>query len=45
MTLIPFGRKLKSLGRLRHVAGVLTRHGYGWLVLNRQTPAAGNAAR
>jgi len=34
MTLIPFGRKLKSLGRLSHVAGVLTRHGYGWLVLN-----------
>ena len=34
MTLIPFGRKLKSLGRLRHVASVLTRHGYGWLVLN-----------
>jgi ubiquinone biosynthesis protein len=34
MTLIPFGRKLKSLGRLRYVAGVLTRHGYGWLVVN-----------
>jgi len=34
MTLIPFGRKLRSLNRLRHVASVLTRHGYGWLVVN-----------
>jgi ubiquinone biosynthesis protein len=34
MTLIPFGRQLKSLGRLRRVAGVLSRHGYGWLVIN-----------
>ncbi|MBM4017873.1 MAG: hypothetical protein FJ288_06010 [Planctomycetes bacterium] len=34
MSLIPFGRQLKSLSRLSHVAGVLSRHGYGWLVLN-----------
>jgi len=34
MTFIPFGRQLKSLGRLRHVASVLSRHGYGWLVIN-----------
>ena len=33
MTLIPFGRRLKSLGRLGHVGTILTRHGFGWLVL------------
>ncbi len=33
MTLIPFGRQLKSLGRLGHVGTVLTKHGFGWLVL------------
>jgi len=33
MTLIPFGRQLKSLGRLGHVGSVLTKHGFGWLVL------------
>ncbi|MGB3087112.1 MAG: AarF/ABC1/UbiB kinase family protein [Phycisphaerae bacterium] len=34
MTLIPFGRQLKSLGRLGAVAGVLTKHGFGWLVVS-----------
>jgi len=34
MTLIPFGRQLKSLGRLGHVGSVLTKHGFGWLVVN-----------
>jgi len=34
MTFIPFGRKLKSLGRLSHVGSVLTQHGFGWLVVN-----------
>jgi ubiquinone biosynthesis protein len=33
MTLIPFGRQLKSLGRLGHVGTILTKHGFGWLVL------------
>ena len=33
MTLIPFGRQLRSLGRLGHVGSVLTKHGFGWLVL------------
>jgi len=33
MTLIPFGRQLRSLGRLGHVGTVLTKHGFGWLVL------------
>ena len=33
MTLIPFGRQLKNLGRLGRVGTVLTRHGFGWLVL------------
>jgi len=33
MTLIPFGRQLKSLGRLGHVGSVLTKHGFGWLVV------------
>jgi len=34
MTLIPFGRKLRSLGRLGRVGSVLTKHGFGWLVVN-----------
>ena len=34
MTLIPFGRQLKELGRLGHVLGVLTRHGFGWLIIS-----------
>ena len=34
MTLIPFGRKLKSLGRVGHVVSVLTKHGFGWLAVN-----------
>ena len=32
MTLIPFGRQLKSLGRLGHVGSVLSKHGFGWFV-------------
>ena len=34
MTLIPFGRRLKEIGRLGTVIRVLTRHGFGWLVLS-----------
>jgi ubiquinone biosynthesis protein len=33
MTLIPFGRQLKHLNRLRHVGSILTKHGYGWLIV------------
>jgi len=33
MTLIPFGRQLKSLGRFGAVVSVLTKHGFGWLVV------------
>jgi len=34
MTLIPFGRQLRSLGRLGAVAAVLTKHGFGWVVIS-----------
>lgn len=34
MTLIPFGRRLKELGRLGQVLSVLTKHGFGWLVVS-----------
>ncbi len=34
MTLIPFGRRLKELGRLGHVITVLTKHGFGWVVVS-----------
>ena len=34
MNLMPFGKKLRSLGRLGHVGSVLTKHGFGWLVIN-----------
>ena len=34
MMLIPFGRKLKSLGRLGHVVSILTKHGFGWVAVN-----------
>ena len=34
MELIPFGRQLKSLNRLRHVGQILSAHGYGWLVVS-----------
>ena len=34
MTLIPFGRQLKNLGRLSQVGGVLSKHGFGWLVVS-----------
>ena len=34
MSLIPFGRQLKRLGRLRHVGVVLSRHGFGWLIVS-----------
>jgi ubiquinone biosynthesis protein len=34
MSLIPFGKQLKSLGRLGHVVSVLTKHGFGWLVIS-----------
>jgi ubiquinone biosynthesis protein len=34
MDLIPFGRRLKSLNRLRHVGQILSAHGYGWLVVS-----------
>ena len=33
MSLIPFGRKLKSLGRLGRVVSILTHHGFGWLAV------------
>ena len=33
MTLLPFGGRLKSLGRLGHVASILTKHGFGWLAV------------
>jgi len=33
MTLIPFGRRLRNLGRLGHVASVLTKHGFGWVAV------------
>ena len=33
MALIPFGRRLKSLGRLGHVGSILTKHGFGWLTV------------
>ncbi len=34
MTLIPFGRRLREIGRLGHVLSVLTKHGFGWLVVS-----------
>ena len=34
MSLIPFGRQIRSLSRLGHVVTVLSRHGFGWLVLS-----------
>jgi len=34
MTLIPFSRQIRNLGRLGHVGSVLTKHGFGWLVVN-----------
>ncbi len=34
MELIPFGRQLRNLGRLRHVGHILSMHGYGWLVVS-----------
>jgi len=33
MTLIPFGRQLKSLSRLGHVMSILTKHGFGWVAV------------
>ena len=33
MTLIPFSRHIRSLGRLGHVGSVLTKNGFGWLVV------------
>jgi ubiquinone biosynthesis protein len=33
MALIPFGRRLKSLGRLGRVGSILTKHGFGWLTV------------
>jgi len=34
MSLIPFGREIRSLTRLGHVMTVLTRHGFGWVVIS-----------
>jgi ubiquinone biosynthesis protein len=34
MSLIPFGRQIRSLSRLGHVVTVLTRHGFGWFVVS-----------
>jgi len=34
MTLIPFSRQFRSLGRLGHVGSVLTKNGFGWLMVN-----------
>jgi ubiquinone biosynthesis protein len=34
MNFIPFGRRLKNLNRLRHVGAVLTKHGFGWLIVS-----------
>jgi len=34
MSLIPFSRGFRSLGRLGHVVTVLTRHGFGWVVVS-----------
>jgi len=34
MDLMPFGRKLRSLGRLGHVVSILSKHGFGWLVVS-----------
>jgi ubiquinone biosynthesis protein len=33
MSLNPFGRRWRNLGRLGHVARVLTKHGFGWLAV------------
>jgi len=34
MTLIPFSRQFRSLGRLGHVGSVLTKNGFGWLMVS-----------
>ena len=34
MTWIPFGRRFREIGRLGHVLTVLSRHGFGWLVVS-----------
>ena len=34
MTWIPFGRRFREIGRLGHVLSVLTKHGFGWLVVS-----------
>ncbi len=34
MTLIPFGRRIRELGRLGSVISVLTKHGFGWVVVS-----------
>ncbi|MCX5672980.1 MAG: AarF/ABC1/UbiB kinase family protein [Planctomycetota bacterium] len=33
MSLLPFGRRLKNLGRLGRVGTILTKHGFGWLAV------------
>jgi len=34
MSLMPFGRQIRSLTRLGHVVTVLSRHGFGWVVVS-----------
>ncbi|MCX5649726.1 MAG: AarF/ABC1/UbiB kinase family protein, partial [Planctomycetota bacterium] len=34
MTWIPFGRRFREIGRLGHVLSILTKHGFGWLVVS-----------
>jgi len=34
MTWIPFGRRFREIGRLGRVLSILTKHGFGWLVVS-----------